>query len=159
PPGSVSLALHGGTLEARGAAPARWIEDARRAAAALPGVEAFTSDRLYATEDIADAHALADAIDGTEILFGEGSSEPGSRAIAALDRVAEDARRLLALAPRAGLTTRLEIVGYSDPIGSGAANQDIARARAERIGDELRARGVPASDLEARGEGVRTSVL
>jgi OOP family OmpA-OmpF porin len=158
PPAGVSLALRDGKLVASGAAPALWIERAEILGPSLPGVSAFTDDRLYAEESIARVKATARALEGSELYFGVGwpSSSEGQRAL--LDDIAGEAKRLFALAPRAGMTAKLTVIGHVDPTGPEALNRDLALARAEHVIAELRARGVEGA-LTARGGGVRAEAL
>lgn len=159
PPPEVSLILRGATLSAVGVAPERWIERARWAAPALPGVLAFDDARLHPREAIEQAWAAERAIEGTEIVFSRGSTQLPAGQSARLDEIAAAARRLVALTPQAGMTVEIRVLGYADPTGSEAANQAISQARAERVAVELGARGVPPDRLRARGAGVRRDVL
>jgi OOP family OmpA-OmpF porin len=159
PPAGVSLAFHGGTLEARGLASKRWIEDARRSATTLPGVTAFAGEHLYAEETAARVRAVAAALGRAELLFPLGSARLPAEHRALLEGAAADARELLALAPEAGMTARLEVLGYTDPTGPEALNQSLGMARADRVAAELGARGVAAERLGVRGAGVRAEVL
>ncbi|MCC6554482.1 MAG: OmpA family protein [Polyangiaceae bacterium] len=155
PPGGVSLALRGGTLEARGVAPERWIDRARSMAAALPGVAAFEEHLLYSEESVAAARAAAGALDATELLFPPGSARLPAGQRARLDAIAARARQLVEAAQRGGMAARFEVIGYADPSGPGERNQALSAARAEHAAAELQARGIVAS---ARGGGVRPDV-
>jgi OOP family OmpA-OmpF porin len=154
PPEGVSLAVHGGVLEIRGVAPARWIDRARTLATTLPSVTAFAGERLYPAESVALERSLAGALDAAELYFQPGSALLSADQRSVLDGVAAQARRLYALAPEAGTRAHIEVIGYVDPTGPDATNQRLAQARAEEVAAELRARGV-AGSLSPHGGGVR----
>ncbi len=48
-------------------------------------------------------------------------------------------------------TTALSVVGHADTVGSTAYNQGLSEARANRVADELIARGVPAGAMTLAG--------
>jgi OOP family OmpA-OmpF porin len=154
PPEGVSLTLRGGVLEIAGVARERWIERARTLAATVPGVEALAAERLYPEESVARERSLARALDAVELFFPPGSALLSAEQVLLLDRVAAEARRLVALAPEAGTTARIDVTGYTDPTGSAESNQELALARAEHVAAALRARGVTGR-LSVRSGGVR----
>ena len=55
-------------------------------------------------------------------------------------------------APRAQ-TTRIEVTGHTDTVGSAAYNQGLSLRRAEAVARELEARGIPRSQMVIRGVG------
>ena len=80
----------------------------------------------------------------TRIAFAFGSAELAP----------EEARRLETLVAD-GLTDgeRFQVVGHADARGSAAANQRMARARAEVVAAILRLAGVPAELIEVQAQG------
>ncbi|HXI20066.1 MAG TPA: OmpA family protein, partial [Gemmatimonadales bacterium] len=82
-------------------------------------------------------------LQGVNFDVGKVTLRPESRAI--LDRVAAS----LVANP----TVRVEVGGHTSSTGSRALNLRLSRARADAVRNYLIARGVPASQLTARGYG------
>jgi OOP family OmpA-OmpF porin len=157
PPETVSLAYREGVLEARGVAPKAWIERTRGTAPLLPGIAAF-DDRMLSDQESLDrdrAEATVRAIEQIEVHFPPGSADLPPEQQAVLDGMALAAKELLARAQAAGMTARIEVIGYVDPSGPRALNASLARQRAERVAAELLGRGVGEASIHARGGGVR----
>lgn len=160
PPEGASLTLHEGVLTARGVAPRAWIEKVRSAVPLMPGIAALDDGDLVAREaiDLDRAREAARAIERMEIHFAPGSTEIGEDQRAIVEGAARAAEQLLTLAKAAGWTASIEVLGHVDPSGPRATNEALARSRAERVADELGARGVPADRIRARGGGVLAGV-
>lgn len=79
------------------------------------------------------------------LTFVSGSAEPTAQGVAAIDAAAA--------ALRANPSVRVRIEGHTDAQGSDALNQTLSEARANRVRDELVARGIAADRLTAAGFG------
>jgi len=121
---------------ARLAAVARVVHDRLPRFAPVPAVLRVTpTGRACGTVIRLDANVLFD--------FGSATLRPDSRAL--LDRVAA----LL----RVVRPPRVQVNGYTDAIGSEAANLGLSRDRADAVRAALAQRSVPAGSLTARGLG------
>lgn len=163
PPEGVSLTFRDGVLAARGVAPRDWIERARSTVPVLPGIAAFDDRQLVEVVEQESlerqrAREAARALEGMEVHFDPGSSEIQGDQRATVEGAARAAEQVFALAQAAGMTARIDVIGHADPSGSAAMNEELAWSRAERVADELAARGAPADRIHARGGGVRAGV-
>jgi OOP family OmpA-OmpF porin len=82
-----------------------------------------------------DANAL--------FAFGSADLRPDARTL--VDRVA---RLLTVIRPKT-----VQVNGYTDHIGTAAANLDLSERRATAVRDELVEKGVPSGSLTLRGRG------
>ena len=68
------------------------------------------------------------------------------------DRARQIIAEAAANAPRVQ-TTRIDVTGHTDTVGSAAYNQALSVRRAEAVARELEARGIPRSQMVIRGVG------
>lgn len=137
PPSTVRLTLDGGVLAAAGFAPPTWIDEARRTARFVAGVEQFRDEQLFDLERL-ERPLLKFELDRVQLVPGQEEQ---------LQQLASDAGRLLELARLMGKRVRLEITGRTDGSGTEARNATLSRERAETIAAALSARLPPAPDL------------
>ncbi len=152
PPATAVLAVRDGVLVATGAAPRRWIADARRQWRAIPGVARFEETGLLDT-DARDLEAARKTIEARLFLFSPGSAELSESEAAKLPGAAADLKRLPALSAAAGKTARVEVVGRGDSEGTETINRPLSRQRAERVVAALRAKGIGTADIAVVGVG------
>lgn len=152
PPATAALAVRDGVLVATGAAPRRWIADAKRQWRAISGVARF-EDRGLLDADLRDLEAVRASIEGRLFLFSPGSAELSLSETAKLPDAAADLVRLPALSAAAGKTTRVEVVGRGDSEGTENINRPLSRQRAERVVAALRARGIGTASIAVVGVG------
>ncbi|MGH7627892.1 MAG: OmpA family protein, partial [Gemmatimonadales bacterium] len=152
PPPSVTLALVGDTVQARGAAPLAWVARAAGGVALPPGTSALDLSGVEA-ELPPRLVELERAIETERVLFAVGSAAPGSAGGRAAARVAESFGRLDRAATALGAHATLGLVGRSDPSGSDSANQALSRLRADGVRALLAVRGVDPAKLDARALG------
>ena len=81
------------------------------------------------------------------VLFDFGKSNVKAEYFDELNRVAD-------LIIGAGCKLNLKLVGYTDPVGSVAANQKLSQKRAQAVGDYLATRGVCSLPVDVDGEGI-----
>lgn len=60
---------------------------------------------------------------------------------------------------KAGQLERMEVVGYTDRLGSDAYNQKLSEARARTVREYLVSKGMPADKITSRGMGERDPVV
>ncbi len=151
-PPSVTLALAGDTLQARGTAPLAWV--ARAAGLTVLPLGTSTLDLSAVVAELPPRlMELKRAIEAERVLFAVGSAAPGSAGGNAAARVAESFGRLDRAAAELGAKARLGLVGRTDPTGSDSVNQALSRLRAESVRALLTARGVGRAKLDARALG------
>ncbi|HKQ53258.1 MAG TPA: OmpA family protein, partial [Pyrinomonadaceae bacterium] len=138
PPDTVSLRLNDdGVLEAEGFATRAWIEETRRAARFISGVNGLKDDRLLDVDRILKPSLLF-VVDETTLVPGQ--EEKFQQLIA-------DIERLQSLAVALQKNVRLEITGHADGSGTEERNEELRRGRAEMIVAELQKRLPPQSNL------------
>ena len=152
PPSTVALRLKNGTLHASGSAPQQWIVEARKLVRAIPGVEAYRDNDL-SDATLVELKALTSKVDQLNVLFTSADSEIKPEQQAQLLALAKDIRKLQALAPSAGRTVRIKIIGHSDKSGSKEKNKELSQARALQIKSFLLAKGISPRILSILGAG------
>ncbi len=157
-PPTVELAFEGGTLTARGVAPAAWIEQARERAPLLTGVEQLGEDELRPSEVMAKLAELEGELEATTIHYPRGVSRAGGSQRPVVDRVVSQARRLTTLAANNRLAACITMVGRADAVGTAEQNRSISEARATELERELTARGVSPEHLRTEAAGVAEGV-
>lgn len=93
---------------------------------------------------------------GTDGLFRFGGGKPGDLLPEGRHRVEKLAEELRAPGRR---TTRVEVTGHTDRIGSAASNEVLSMARANSVRDILVANGVPRGVIHTAGMGARQPVV
>jgi outer membrane protein OmpA-like peptidoglycan-associated protein len=153
PPPSVTLAVDGNRIVARGEAPSPWISRARKVGSALPaGAPVFD---VSAVRDISEGALgkLRDAIQARSINFDSGKSLPAAGQEQVLDEVARDLNELVKLSSTLHAVTRMTLTGHADSQGQGTSNLSLSMARAEAVRALLKKRGVDPDLLQVRGAG------
>lgn len=141
PPAGVELSLADAVLRASGSVPTDWLERARVAALAVPGVERFE------VEDQALANLVTE-IQARSILFPLGSDSPNNPAV--IEEIALRVRALDAAARARGRRVTLEVLGSTDDQGDSLFNARLAVARAERVQSLLLRAGVGQAEVRGR---------
>jgi OOP family OmpA-OmpF porin len=151
-PASVTLALSGGMLSARGSAPHRWIAAAGERAVTIPGVLGFDASRL-GDEGLAAIGTVQRRVETIVLRFGVGTTEllPGEGAT--LDQAVSVLQELAAVVLQAGIAVRVDVIGHTDGTGSEGINVRLSLARAERVQSALEARGLRGLRPATQGVG------
>jgi OOP family OmpA-OmpF porin len=152
PPQGASLALVGGVLYAHGVAPRNWIEQTRRLAPVITGIERYDDSDLRPQEAVEDLRNAAAVLERALVSFPVASNNPDL----ALGLVAarKSAQRVVAAARDANLRACLSVVGHADATGFEAQNQALSEARARAVVADLVAHGVPRELLGPVGAGI-----
>jgi OOP family OmpA-OmpF porin len=132
PPGSVSFRVERNMLFATGQAPHRWIVETRRLARVIPGVEQFNETELVDT-NLSEASAVKDRIEKRIILFVLDTTALSPGQNDELEKLGADFRELYRLAPAAGRSVRVEVVGHTDKMGTEETNLQLSHERAEQV--------------------------
>jgi outer membrane protein OmpA-like peptidoglycan-associated protein len=154
PPDSVQLRLDDDVLEATGAAPRQWINDARLLARVIPGVMQvrleqivdLTSRELLALKETVEQSSLSFVKDTTQLVPGQEE---------AVGNLSLTLRQLFRAAQHAGYEVRLQIIGHSDGTGSEGRNRPLSQKRAERMLTLLTSDDISEAHVRAIGVGSR----
>ena len=153
PPPTVTLAVEGDHIVARGSAASTWIERARTAGRMLPaGGPRLDLSRLHDINEGAIGK-LSEAIQSHEIHFNFNESLPAPGQDSVLDQLASELTDLASLASNLHVTARVLLTGHSDDAGNGTFNLSLSLARAEAVRALLKKRGVDPDLLAIRGAG------
>lgn len=147
PPSTVSWTLDDRVLRMRGTASTRWIDDARWAARALPGVDSVDLSEVHARGSSDAFAAASEALSSVVIPFrrDDASLSPHAR-----DLIRTAAGHILALevaASEAQTRVRVVVYGESDAPGTSLHNATLRSRRAAAVVDALTAAGVRRSEL------------
>jgi OOP family OmpA-OmpF porin len=151
PSAGVELALSNGTLTARGAAPAEWVNEASRLALLVPGVTSFDATGLVDPE----LEALVTRLQARTVCFPLGVSALTPEQTESLGEIAADVRALDDGARSLGRRVRLDLVGYADRPGTDDLNLRLSRERAENVLAALGVGRLRSVDIAPQGAGVR----
>lgn len=157
PPATVSFRVERNTLYATGSAPHRWIIETRRLARVIPGVEQFSEAELVDT-NFSEVQAIKQRVEKRTILFVLDTTELTPGQGDELEALAADLKELYRLAPAAGSSLKIEVVGHTDLIGTEETNLQLSRERAEQVRALLANRLGDAAEINAIGVGHREPV-
>jgi outer membrane protein OmpA-like peptidoglycan-associated protein len=152
-PPTVTLAIEGDQIVARGSATSTWIQRARTSSRMLPvGAPHVDFSQL---KDIYEGALgkLRDSIQSKEIRFDPGIAMPAKAQEEILDQLAGELKELTALSSTLRITTRVTLTGHADSTGQGIYNLSLSLARAEAVRALLRKRGVDPDLLAVRAAG------
>ncbi|MDJ0876866.1 MAG: OmpA family protein [Desulfobacterales bacterium] len=152
PSEEVELALVDGVLTIKGKASHAWIEETRRLALLIPGVEAVESGSLQSAESL-EMEALIEQIETVAILFSRGTTIFGSEQYPRLENASDLLRRAQKLAGHTGRDLRILIVGHTDTTGEETFNRELSYQRADKVWRALLRMGVSPRYLSVRGMG------
>jgi OOP family OmpA-OmpF porin len=152
PPDTVKLSFANGTLRLSGAAPHRWIVDARRLARWVPGVVRVELETLIDLER-QEVDALKQRLEGEVVRFEQGSSQPVPGQEELIERLGQEIVRLVRLASESGLTARVDIFGHTDDSGSAQQNAELSDQRAAALRKALESSGRLQLLMTNRGLG------
>lgn len=153
PPSSLSLKLVSGALECSGSAGHRWIEDAKRLAPSVAGVERVRFDRVIDV-DVQSLQQSQAALSSVLIHFERGQFLVPPSEQANLAAVRTKVRALFDAARALQIETQVTMVGHADPLGTDLENLALSKQRAEEIRRLLVQSGLPEGRLVAEGAGV-----
>ena len=151
PPPTVTLALRGDTVTARGDAAVDWVARVTSMSALPAGVSSL--DLSEVALRVPDSLTpLVTGLEQTRVLFALGSSLLDAEASGTLRAVSEQYRRLASAMP-SGYFVDLDLTGRTDPKGTDAANRSLSSSRSEVVRDALAARGIPRAAMRTTGIG------
>jgi len=157
PPPTVTFRVENNTLYATGSANHQWITETRRLVRVIPGLDRFDESSLVDTNLQAalnvksriEHRVVRFVLDTTGLAPGQGSE---------LEALNADIRELKRLAPAAGKSIRVEVIGHTDQLGSEETNLPLSRERAEVVRARLAALLGDEVELTASGAGAASPV-
>jgi OOP family OmpA-OmpF porin len=149
PPPTVQLGFENGTLKASGGAPHDWIAESRAVARALAGVNSYDDQNLV-NEDL---DLLRQRIQQQVIRFVTGSAQLVPGQTQTLQDLLSDIQKLFALAPTAGRSVRIEIIGHTDTEGDDSLNQRLSQERAAKLLAMLSSKQINNDSFSVSGVG------
>lgn len=153
PPPTVTLAIAGDRIVARGSASTVWLARAQAAARVQPlGAPALDLSQVQDLEEGAMA-ALRNAIQSQQIHFDSNEPLPAAGQDGILDTLARRLKELSALASTMRVTARVTLIGHSDDTGRGTFNLSLSLSRAGAVSTLLKRRGVDPNLLVVQGAG------
>ncbi|MEO0374806.1 MAG: OmpA family protein [Cyanobacteria bacterium P01_A01_bin.17] len=153
PPATVSLSVDGqNTLVATGTAKQNWIAQLQKQALQIPGVMQVSTDQLKPAER-QTLNRLQKQIEGHNILFDEGQSQPLPTSESIFQQLAQDVEAAVKLATALNLKLALSIEGRADRVGTERENFLISQARANAIRERLIRRQISPSILTIKPLG------
>jgi OOP family OmpA-OmpF porin len=157
PPGTVSFKSEGNVLYASGSAPHQWIVETRRLVRFIPGVDRFDETGLQDT-NLQDVLTIKDRVEKQVIRFVLDTTTlvPGQNDV--LETVSAEIKKIYELAPAAGKSVRVEMVGHTDKMGTEETNLQLSRERAEAVRSMLADRLNGTGALVATGVGTQEPV-
>jgi outer membrane protein OmpA-like peptidoglycan-associated protein len=116
-------------------------------------VQSYDDSEVQDTDLLTVAEAR-DAIERTELVFPPFIATLSPIMSPELDRLAQQARRLLTAALLLDSLVQIRILGQADGAGKDTQNLTLSRQRAEAVAEALRDRQVPGAILTSMGLGV-----
>jgi hypothetical protein len=142
PPQTVTLQRIRDQLIATGAAPHRWIEDARIIARCLPEISSFNDD-LLVDLDIEQLDRTRYNIEKIVIICGKGSASPQSGQEAVIAKLAKTLKHLHVAATELDAVVRITIIGHAPDQKSAEKRRTLAEERAQKFKKTLIKAGAP----------------
>ena len=151
PPAGATLAVNHGVLTVAGNVSPEWVNEAKRLAPLIAGVNSFDPAGPMAAA-VRDAIARIESIG---LLFVKGSTQLTAAAGSDRSRLIGRLRDLETLAASTGATFEIRIVGHTDDDGAETSNQALSVSRAEAVKSMLASEKLPHLTLTTGGVGSR----
>lgn len=129
PPEGITLRLSEGSLGIAGKAPWHWVSQIPARLEGLTAINGYSLEELVPIE-WQEAKTLAENLRSLHIYFGHGVV-PRPDTFDSFDEASRILRRLIELDEQLDLQLRINLVGYSDAVGSKDRNQRLRRERGE----------------------------
>jgi OOP family OmpA-OmpF porin len=153
PPETATVQLRDGKLVVAGVAPRTWIQEARRIAPSLAGLDGYDDRELRAAETVVALDEAQDRLERRTLPFALDSSVLDSpREVA---QAAEAAREVVEAARVADVELCINVVGHADVSGPYVTDLRLSEARARKSAHALVAKGLAPAHLLPVGAGVR----
>ena len=132
PPPTVTFKVENNALYASGSANHQWIVEARRLVRVIPGLDKFDESDLVDT-NLRDLLEVKSRIENRVIRFVLDTTNIAAGQMDELDTMTSEIKRLHELAPGAGKSVSVAIIGHTDQLGTEDKNQRLSSDRAESV--------------------------
>lgn len=148
PPRTVTLKVEDSALVAEGVASRAWIEEARKLALVIAGINSFREENLVDSDEAASRiETIKRQIETSLIAFELGSAELLPDQEPVVRKLASDINALANLARAIEKKLRIEVSGYTDQSGTERTNQRLRQQRAEMVRSALLSNGAQSVEL------------
>ena len=154
PKPEVQMRVDNGILYASGTAPRSWIENARKQAKFVGGINKYDDSHLASEESVkltAAAQSLASA--SLDFLSGTTALAPGEEQ--KLSKIIADVTLAVTSAAPANKKIQITIIGHADQPGDERFNEQLSQLRADAILRRFESSGLARAYFTARGVGTR----
>lgn len=154
PPPTVTLRFENSEIFASGVASSQWINDARKIARAIPGVNKFHDEELIDVS-LKDLMQAKESLEALRFNFLLGNAQILPEQIMVLDDAARLLKKIFTLAREADRNVNIEVIGYTDELGTADINLRLSKERAQKVITALALRGINTSSFTALGQGTK----
>ena len=146
PPPGVEIRIDDGVVHVSGSASLRWLEESKRLALRVQGLESSDFSRVE-VPSLDRFDSLAASLSTLSIEFGLAVATVSAPMDETIDDVAEKILGLVEEANREGFGIRVEVIGNTQDRVLTSKGRALGRARSRAVVEALISRGVPASLL------------
>lgn len=158
PPSAVNLKIADGRLQVTGEASHRWVTQFRRRAGSIPGIQSVDDAGLRDIELQALRSAVVD-LQRRTIFFKHGQFRIDQGQKEGLSAVLKILARIQELDRSMGISTRIAIVGQTDPSGRLAHNLQLSEKRAQVVMNYLIQNHIEPANLHPVGAPAPASAI
>ena len=155
PPDSVELRISTGTLSAHGKANHVWVQQFRRLALTVPGVNAFDDGQLV-DEQMALLKSTVADLEKQSIHFTVGRARLDESQQQLLQALIEPVLKIQRLSRVMRTPIKITVIGHTDPSGHHDYNLQLSQQRAQYVLSYLMRNGVDPVMFDAIGAGPKT---
>jgi outer membrane protein OmpA-like peptidoglycan-associated protein len=130
-----------GILYASGSAPRQWILETRKLWRFVPGINQYKEESL-ADFDINQLNIYKQQLEAKAFLFEEGTTELLPGEAAKLQNIILEIQKFIDAAESLKKNVEIQIIGYTNPIGTEETNIQLSQARANVILSYLVSKGI-----------------
>lgn len=157
PPSSVTFKVENTVLYASGSASHQWIVETHRLVRLIPGLDKFDESNLVDT-NLREILTVKSRIEGRVIRFVLDTTALTAGQNDDLEALSSDIRKLYELAPTAGKSVSVAIIGHTDLLGAEDTNLRLSRDRADGVKAMLAQKLGEAIHLTTMGAGTTDPV-
>ncbi|MCD4719135.1 MAG: OmpA family protein [Desulfobacula sp.] len=158
PPSTVSLALSGNIIIAKGQASQAWIETFQTTASTLPGIHGFNDDMIK-NIDKKKLDIILKKLRAIKIYFESNSTKFIKGQENVLAQAFKTIQNIQTLQSKLKNPIQIAILGHTDSSGTEKVNQRLSRNRAEKIFNYLIVKGINPVFLTISGVGTKNPLI
>ena len=154
PPSTVSLALSGNIMVAKGQASQDWIEKFQTTAPTIPGIHGF-NDNMVQNIDKKNLDIALKELTTIKIYFETSSTRFAKGQEEVLARIFKTIKNIQALQLKLKSSVQIIILGHTDSSGTEKINQRLSKNRAEKMFNHLISMGTNPAFFATSGIGTK----